>query len=164
AVQLARRARLRSIATAGAKDIQYVRSLGADEVMDYHTQRFEDEVKDVDAVLDLVGGETQMRSFKVLRPGGQLISAVSQPDQHLAKSHGVTAAFFLVEVTTERLRTIAELIDRGELKTRVGVVLPLTDARDAHTILEGRRLSPRGKIVLDVEAAGEVTAPRLKSG
>ena len=84
---------------------------------------------------------------------------MSQPDQHLAKSHGVTAAFFLVEVTTERLRTIAELIDRGELKTRVGVVLPLTDARDAHMMLEGRRLSPRGKIVLDVEAAGEVTAP-----
>ena len=159
AVQLARRARLRSIATAGAKDVEYVRSLGADEVLDYHTQRFEEEVKDADAVLDLVGGETQMRSFQVLRPGGKLISAVSQPDQDRAKSRGVTAAFFLVEVTTERLRTIADLIDRGELKTRVGVVLPLADARDAHMMLEGRRLSPRGKIVLDVEAAGEVTAP-----
>ncbi|MGY3116931.1 NADPH:quinone reductase-like Zn-dependent oxidoreductase [Bradyrhizobium sp. S3.14.4] len=63
AVQLARRARLRSIATAGAKDVEYVRSLGADEVLDYHTQRFEEKVKDADAVLDLVGGETQMRSF-----------------------------------------------------------------------------------------------------
>ena len=100
AVQLARRARLRSIATAGTKDIQYVRSLGADTVLDYHTQRFEDEVKDADAVLDLVGGDTQMRSFQVLRPGGKLISAVSKPDQHRAKDHGVTAAFFLVEVTT----------------------------------------------------------------
>ncbi len=150
AVQLARRAGLRSIATVGTKDIQYVRSLGADEVLDYHTQRFEDEVKDVDAVFDLVGGETQMRSFQVLRPGGKLISAVSQPDQQRAKQHGVTAAFFLVEVTTERLRTIAELIDRGELKACVGVVLPLTDARDAHMMLEGRLPSPRGKIVLDV--------------
>ena len=74
AVQLARRARLRSIATAGTKDIEYVRSLGADTVLDYHTQRFEDEVKNADAVLDLVGGETQMRSFLVLRPGGKLIS------------------------------------------------------------------------------------------
>jgi NADPH:quinone reductase-like Zn-dependent oxidoreductase len=160
AVQLARRAGLHSIATAGAKDIQYVRSLGADEVLDYHnTQRFEDEVKDVDAVLDLVGGETQTRSFQVLRPGGKLISAVSQPDQQRAKSHGVTAAFFLVDVTTERLRTIAELIDHGELQTRVGLLLPLTDARDAHMMLEGQRLSPKGKIVLDVEAAGEVSAP-----
>ena len=159
AVQLARRARLRSIATAGTKDIEYVRSLGADTVLDYHTQRFEDEVKDVDAVLDLVGGETQMRSFQVLRPGGKLISAVSQPDQDRAKQHGVTAAFFLVEVSAERLRTIADLIDRGELKTCVGVVLPLTDARDAHMMLEGRRSPPKGKIILNVDAAGEVTAP-----
>ena len=100
-----------------------------------------------------------MRSFQVLRPGGKLISAVSQPDQHRAKDHGVTAAFFLVEVTTERLRTIAELIDRGELKTCVGAVLPLADARDAHMMLEGRLMPPRGKIVLNVEVAGEVAAP-----
>ena len=153
AVQLARRARLRSIATAGTKDIEYVRSLGADTVLDYHTQRFEDEVKNADAVLDLVGGETQMRSFLVLRPGGKLISAVSQPDQDRAKHHGVTAAFFLVEVTTERLRTIAELIDRGELKTCIGAVLPLADARDAHLMLEGRLKPPKGKIVLNVETA-----------
>ena len=157
AVQLARRARLRSIATAGAKDIDYVRALGADKVVDYHTQRFEDEVKDADAVLDLVGGETQTRSFQVLRPGGKLISTVSQPDQDRAKHHAVAAAFFLVEVTTERLRRIAELIDRGELKTRVGAVLPLADAREAHMMLEGRRPLPRGKIILNVEAAGEVT-------
>jgi NADPH:quinone reductase-like Zn-dependent oxidoreductase len=98
-------------------------------------------------VLDLVGGETQTRSFQVLRPGGKLISTVSQPDQDSAKHHGVTAAFFLVEVNTERLRRIAELIDRGELKTRVGAVLPLADARDAHMMLEGRRPQPRGKII-----------------
>jgi NADPH:quinone reductase-like Zn-dependent oxidoreductase len=158
AVQLARRARLRSIATAGTKDIEYVRALGADKGMDYHTQRFEDEVKDVDAVFDLVGGEVQMRSFGVLRPGGKLISAVSKPDQDRAKQHGITAAFFLVDVTTERLRTIAELIDGGELKTCVGAVLPLADARDAHMMLERQLASPRGKIVLDVEAAGEATA------
>jgi NADPH:quinone reductase-like Zn-dependent oxidoreductase len=159
AVQLARRAGLRTLATAGAKDIAYVRSLGADTVLDYHTQRFEDEVRDVDAVLDLIGGETQTRSFQVLRRGGKLISAVSQPDQQRARDHGVTAAFFLVEVTTERLRTIAELIDRGELKTRVGAVLPFADARDAHLMLDGRLAAPKGKIVLDVEATDEVTAP-----
>jgi NADPH:quinone reductase-like Zn-dependent oxidoreductase len=158
AVQLARRARLRSIATAGTKDIEYVRSLGADKVLDYHTQRFEDEVKGADAVFDLVGGEVQMRSFGVLRPGGRLISAVSQPDQQRAKEHGVTAAFFVVDVTTERLRTIAELIDGGELKTCVGAVLPLADARDAHMMLERRLASPQGKIVLDVEAADEASA------
>lgn len=151
AVQLARRAHLRSIATAGTKDIDYVRSLGADKIIDYHAQRFEDEVKDADAVLDLVGNETQHRSFQVLREGGKLISAVSKPDQDLAKQHGVTAAFFLVEVTTERLRKIAELIDRGELKTHVGAVLAFSDARDAHMMLESQRPSPKGKIVMDVE-------------
>jgi NADPH:quinone reductase-like Zn-dependent oxidoreductase len=63
----------------------------------------------------------------------------------------------LVEVTTERLRRIAELIDRGELRTRVGAVLPLANAREVHMMLEGRRPLPRGKIILNVEAAGEVT-------
>ena len=93
-----------------------------------------------------------------VRPGGKLISAVSQPDQDRAKRHGVDAAFFLVEVTTERLRRIAELIDRGELKTHVGAILPLADARDAHMMLDGRRPPPKGKIILNVEASGEVTS------
>ena len=153
AVQLARRARLRSIVTVGTKDIDYVKALGADKVVDYHTQRFEDEVRDADAVLDFVGGETQTRSFGVLRRGGRLISAVSEPDQDRARHHGVTAAFFLVEVTTEHLRKIAELIDGGELKTRVGAILPLADAREAHMMLEGLRTPPKGKIILNVEAA-----------
>jgi NADPH:quinone reductase-like Zn-dependent oxidoreductase len=70
AVQLARRAHLRSVVTASTKDIDYVRGLGADKVVDYHTQRFEDQVRDADAVLDLVGGETQTRSFQILRRAG----------------------------------------------------------------------------------------------
>jgi NADPH:quinone reductase-like Zn-dependent oxidoreductase len=101
-------------------------------------------------VLDLVGGETQTRSFQVLRPGGKLISAVSKPDQDRAKQHGITAAFFLVDVTTAHLRKIATLIDAGELKTRIGAVLPLADAREAHMILDHRRAHPQGKIVLRV--------------
>src|SRR3954447_12600412 len=125
-----------------------MRELGADTVADFQTQRFEDEVRDVDAVLDLVGGETQKRSFQVLRQGGKLISAVSPPDQDLAKSHGVNAAFFLVNVTTRHLTEIADLIDRGDLRRRVGTVLSLADAREAHFILEGRRPPPKGKIVL----------------
>jgi NADPH:quinone reductase-like Zn-dependent oxidoreductase len=119
-------------------------------VVDFQTERFEDAARDVDAVLDLVGGETQNRSFEVLRPGGKLISAVSQPDQDLAKSHGVDATFFLVNVITRYLTELTDLIDRGDLRTRVGTVLPLADAREAHYILEGRRPPPKGKIVLAV--------------
>jgi NADPH:quinone reductase-like Zn-dependent oxidoreductase len=79
-----------------------VRNLGANTVIDFPTQRFEEEVRDADAVIDLVGGDTQERSFQVLRRGGKLISAVSRPDQHLAQSHRVEAAFFLVNVTSQR--------------------------------------------------------------
>ena len=151
AVQLARRAGIRSIVTAGTDDLAYVRELGADTVVDFRTERFEDAARDVDAVLDLVGGETQTRSFQVLRRGGKLVSAVSNPDQELARSHGVDATFFLVKITTEHLAELADLIDRGDLKTRVGIALPLADAREAHFMLEGRRPPPKGKIVLAVD-------------
>jgi len=148
AVQFARRAGLRTIATAATKNVQFVRDLGAERVIDYRMQRFEDEVRDADAVIDLVGGDTQERSFQVLRRGGKLISAVSAPDQQLAQSHGVDAEFFLVNVKNQSLAEIAGLIDRGELKTHVGTVLPLTEAREAHLMLEGARPHPNGKIVL----------------
>jgi NADPH:quinone reductase-like Zn-dependent oxidoreductase len=153
AVQLAHRADVRIIATAATDDIAFVHNLGADTVIDFKTQRFEEEVRDADAVIDLVGGETQERSFQVLRRGGKLISAVSRPDQHLAQSHGVEAAFFLVNVTSQYLAEIANLIDGGTLRTRVGAVLPLADAREAHFMLEGVRPHPKGKIVLTVGAS-----------
>lgn len=152
AVQLARRAGLRIIATAAKGDIPFLLDLGADAVIDFHTQRFEELVPEADAVIDLVGGETQQRSFQVLRRGGKLISAVSNPDQHLAHTYGVEAAFFLVNVTSQYLGEIAGLIDRGELKTRVGAVLPLSDARQAHLMLERVRPQPKGKIVLAIIA------------
>jgi NADPH:quinone reductase-like Zn-dependent oxidoreductase len=76
---------------------------------------------------------------------------VSQPDQDLATSHGVDAAFFLVNVTTRHLTEIAGLIDSGELRTRVGTAIPLADAHEAHLMLEGIRPMPKGKIVLAVD-------------
>lgn len=153
AVQLARHAGVQTIASASAGDISVVRSLGANAVIDYRTQRFEKEVRDADAVIDLVGGETQSRSFEVLRRGGKLISAVSRPDQDLARRYGVEAAFFLVNVTSQYLTEIARLIDGGQLRTKVGAVLPLADAREAHLMLEHVRPQPKGKIVLDVGAS-----------
>lgn len=115
AVQLARRAGARIFATAAAEDTSFVRELGADTVIDFQAERFEDVVREADVVLDLVGGETQRRSFKVLRSGGKLISAVSHPDNELAKEHSISAAFFLVKVTSEHLVEITKLIDSGGL-------------------------------------------------
>jgi NADPH:quinone reductase-like Zn-dependent oxidoreductase len=153
AVQLARRAGVQTIATVARDDISFVRNLGANTVIDYRTQRFEEEVRDADAVIDLVGGETQSRSFQVLRRGGKLISAVSHPDQDLANRHGVEATFFLVNVTRQYLTEIAHLFDSGKLRTNVGAVLRLAEAREAHFMLERMRPQPKGKIVLAVGAS-----------
>jgi NADPH:quinone reductase-like Zn-dependent oxidoreductase len=153
AVQLARRAGLRVIATVGAADVAFVRELGADTVIDFKAQRFESQVREVDAVIDLVGAETQTRSFQVLRRGGKLISAVSVPDRQLAERHGIDAAFFLVDVSTQALTQIAGLLDKGELRARVGEVLPFADARKAHLMLDDVLPRPKGKIVLAVAGA-----------
>lgn len=150
AVQLARWAGLRVIATASGRNLAFVRGLGADIPVDYRADRFEDTAHGVDAVIDLVGGVTQARSFAVLRRGGILISAASAPDPALAERYGVRAGFFRPAVTAQRLADIAHLFDQGRLATQVGAVLPLAAARMAHEMLEGTRPRPRGKIVLRV--------------
>ena len=149
AVQMSKRAGAIVIATASAKDLAYVRSLGADGVIDHRATRFEERVKNLDAVLDTVGGETLDRSYGVLKRGGILVSAAAHPSDEKAGVYGVRALFFLVQVTTERLRKIAGLIDAGELKTEVGEVLWLNEARLAHEMLEGAP-HRRGKIVIKV--------------
>jgi NADPH:quinone reductase-like Zn-dependent oxidoreductase len=146
AVQFAARAGLEVIATAGASDTAYARSLGAGTVIDYRTDRFEEIAPKVDIVLDMVGGETAARSLRIIRSGGILVSAVSQPPAH---AEDIRAVFFLVEVTTERLDRITRLFDDRALRPRVGSVLPLAQARDAHDMLAGAPHQP-GKIVLAV--------------
>ena len=150
AVQLAVRAKLRVISTAATEDLAYVKSLGAHVVIDFSQERFEDHVTDVDAVIDLVGGETQKRSFSVIRKGGVLVSTVSQPDQTIATASGIKAMFFLVNVTSSELIDIAAAVDVGELRTKVGEVLALEEAVKAHMMLEGRIKGRKGKIVLRV--------------
>jgi NADPH:quinone reductase-like Zn-dependent oxidoreductase len=155
AIQFAKKAGARVITTASADDAAYVRTLGADVVIDYNNERFEDIAKDVDAVIDLVGGDTQTRSFTVLKKGGWLISAVSAPDQEAAKQYGVTAMFFLVDVTSTVLSAIAKQIDAGGITTKVGPVYQLNDVREVHEILEGKRPRPGGKIVIAMSPQSE---------
>lgn len=137
AVQLAREAKLNVIAAAAANGIDYVRSLGANTVLDYHGARFEDSAHAVDIVIDTVGGTTRERSFRVLKPGGILVSVVSPVSEETAKKYGVKAVFFYVEVTTDRLKHITELFDSGKLVPSVRTVLPLSQARTAHDMLAG---------------------------
>jgi NADPH:quinone reductase-like Zn-dependent oxidoreductase len=151
AVQMANQSGLRVVATAASADREYVRRLGAEKVVDYRSERFEESVSGVDVVLDTVGGDTQQRSLRVLKPGGILVSVVTPVPEATQKRYGIRAAFFYVDVTTARLNKITEMFDSGRLVADVGTVLPLEEARAAHEMLGGAP-HKRGKIVLSVAA------------
>jgi len=147
AVQLAARSGIHVIATAGSKDLDYVRSLRAETVVDYRSDKLDYAAWSVDAVLDLVGGKTREEAARALKPGGILVSVVSADP--VSTRSDVRSVFFYVEVTTARLHSISELLDAGKLSTDVGTVLPLGQARVAHEMLAGAPHA-RGKIVLRV--------------
>ena len=150
AVQLALRAGAHVIGTGTAQGALYAKSLGAQQVIDIEGADFTRLVAPVDIVIDTVGGQVQTRSLSVLTSGGILVSSVSQPNAEEANASGVRARFILVDVTSAALTRIAELLDAGELRTRLGPVLPLAEARNAHEMLEGLRPRLPGKIVLSV--------------
>jgi NADPH:quinone reductase-like Zn-dependent oxidoreductase len=151
AAQLSKQAGLHVVATAASADLDYVRALGAERVLDYKKERFEDSVTGVDVVLDTVGGDTQQRSLRALKPNRILVSVVSPVPETTQKQYGVRAAYFYVDVTTARLNKITELFDSGKLVTDIGTVLTLEEARVAHEMLGGAT-HKRGKIVLSIAA------------
>jgi NADPH:quinone reductase-like Zn-dependent oxidoreductase len=150
AVQLAVAAGAYVIGTDVGRSAAYVRSLGAERVIDVTEERFEQVLEPVDVVIDTVGGEVLGRSLSTLRRGGTLISSASQPDAADVHRYEVDARFMLVDVTRAALEQVAELVDAGTLQVRLGPVLPLADARIAHEMLEGQRPREPGKIVLSV--------------
>jgi len=147
AVQLAAHAGLHVVSVVGTKDVAHARALGSETVLDYQAGRFEDAADSVDLVLDPVGGETRERSLNLLKTGGVLVSAVSADP--LPKRSDVRSVFFYVEVTSERLIAVSQLLDPGPLTTQVGSVLPLEEIHTAHKMLAGAP-HKRGKIVLQV--------------
>ncbi|HUA01009.1 MAG TPA: NADP-dependent oxidoreductase [Candidatus Aquilonibacter sp.] len=149
AIQMARNAGLHVIATASSGDVDFVRGLGAGQVIDYQSVRFEHAVQPVDIVVDTIGGEVRERSLRVLVPDGILVSVASPIPPDIAQRFGSRAIFFLVQVTTNRLDAISALFDSGELTPHVGTVLPLDQARTAHEMLAGLPHA-RGKIVLQL--------------
>ena len=150
AVQLARWRGARVVATASARDMELVRSLGADEVIDYHAARFEDVARDIDVVLDSIGGETRERSWGVLRKGGVLVTLVSPIPPGVAEQHGVRGVFFVVSGNRGQLEQIAALVDTGKLKPVISEVVPLARGREAFQ--QGAAGHAPGKIVLQVAA------------
>ena len=149
AIQLARRAGARVIATASASNHELLRRLGADVLVDYRTADFAAGLRDVDVVLDTIGGQTRERSWPVLRSGGILVAiAMPPPDAAAAQEHGVRTAMATVVPNGERLAGIARLIDAGELEVVIDSEFPLAQAADAHRRIEQGHA--RGKIILRV--------------
>lgn len=149
AVQLAKGRGARVIATASAANHDYLRALGADQVIDYRSQRFE-EAGPVDVVFDTVGGETQERSWSVVKPGGALVSIVAPPSEDAGRKANARALFTFVQPNAPQLREIAALIDAGKVKVTVEARYPLADAVEA--LERVRQGHTRGKIVLEVAA------------
>jgi len=147
AVQLAAQAGLTVFATASSEDADYVRGLGAALVVDYKTASLADVVPLVDIVLDMVGGSSRDASLPTIKPGGILVSIVS--DITPTPAPNIRGIFFLVEVTSQRLRRLTELFDSGRLRANVGTDLPLEAVRLSHEMLGGAP-HRRGKIVLRV--------------
>ena len=147
AVQMARRRGAHVTATASSGNLDFVRALGADVVIDYHAARFEDVVCDMDVIFDGVGGETLERSWKILKSTGKLVSIVGET-ANAPLSQRSRDAFMLVRADGQQLADIARRIDAGELRVFVEATYPLAEARDAYARAERGKM--RGKIALSI--------------
>jgi NADPH:quinone reductase-like Zn-dependent oxidoreductase len=149
AVQLAKNVGAYVAATASSADADYVRELGADIFINYENEDFNKKLSGYDAVFDTVGGDNTTKAYEVLRPGGILVSMVSQPDEELTKKHNVTFISEQTNVTKEVLQEIAKLIDEGSLKFRLDKVFELDEAAEA---LEYQKTAhPKGKVVIQIK-------------
>jgi len=153
AIQIARAHGARVIATSSEANLDLLRDLGADEVIDYHAARFEDGLSDVDIVLDTVGGDTQDRSWAVLKPGGMQVTLLfpTPASAEMSAAHNARSAMVGTRADGAQLEKIAFLIDNATIKPVVGTVLPLSEVSHALELSQTRHA--RGKIVLHVSNA-----------
>ena len=148
AIQIAKSIGAHIIATASGANLDLLRQLGADEVIDYTQQRFEDHVQDVDVVLDTVGGDTLQRSFGLLKKNGRLVSLVEMPSPETAAAHHVTASMAQANTDGALLREASVMANSGTIRPVVSTILPLAEIQQAHALSES--LHARGKIILQV--------------
>ena len=148
AIQLAKQRGAHVATTVSTNDNNFANELGADEVIDYKTQKFEDVVQDYDAVFDTVGGDTYRRSFKVVKKGGTIVSMLEQPDQQLMEQFGVKANSQFTQVNSERLARVAQWVDENNIRVNVDKSFPLEEAAKALDYLKD--VHPRGKVVLAI--------------
>jgi NADPH:quinone reductase-like Zn-dependent oxidoreductase len=149
AIQFAKAKGARVFTTVATDHVEFARGLGADVVIDYKTERFEDRAKDLDMVFDLIDGETRERSWKLLKSGGVLVSTLSEPSQETASRHGVRALRYTVEANGRELTEIADLVASGKVKPNVQKTFRLEEASQAMLAVEHG--GSVGKIVLSLE-------------
>jgi alcohol dehydrogenase len=149
AIQLARHLGAHVTTTVNTNDKEFVQQLGADQVIDYKTEDFEDILHDYDAVFDTVGGDTYKRSFKVLKKGsGIIVSMLEQPSSELMNQFGIKALFLLSQVNRQRLAKLAQWVDQNNIKVNVDKTFSLDEASRALDYQKDEH--PRGKVVLTV--------------
>jgi NADPH:quinone reductase-like Zn-dependent oxidoreductase len=148
ASQIAKNSGARVIGTATGDDIQYLKSIGIDEVIDYKRERFEDKVQDLDAVVDLVAGDTLARSYGIVKRGGVLVTTVGTIDENKAKSAGIRAERIVMKRNSADLAELVNLVAKGVVKPRMDQTLSLNQAKEAQQLSE--RGKTVGKVVLKV--------------
>jgi alcohol dehydrogenase len=148
-IQLAKHLGAFVATTVSTDDKQFVQEVGADQVIDYKTENFEDIVHDYDAVFDTVGGDAYKRSFKVLKKGrGMIVSTLEQPNSQLMNQYEIKAVFLFSQVNRQRLTKLAEWVDQNNIKVNIDKTFSLDEAAKALDYQkEGR---PRGKLVLTI--------------
>jgi NADPH:quinone reductase-like Zn-dependent oxidoreductase len=148
AVQIAKAKGAFVAATCAGNDMDFVRQLGADQVIDYKTGKFEDDVKDMDLVFDLIGGDTLARSFDVLKDGGALISTLEEPDQDKAREKNLRASHYMTGADYGELAEIGGLLLSGKVRPHIAATFPMAEIAHAENLLDKGHV--RGKIVLTV--------------
>jgi len=134
--------------TASSDDKEFVQNLGADEVIDYKSQDFEELVHDYDAVYDTVGGQTYTKSFKVLKKCGIIVSMLEPPNSDLMEKFGVKAIFQLTQVNKDRLTQLAKWIDKNNIKIHVDKTFSLDETAKALDYVKD--VHPRGKVIIKI--------------
>jgi alcohol dehydrogenase len=149
AIQIAKTLGAYVATTVSAENTEFVKSLGADEVINYKKQDFSTAVSNYDAVFDTVGGETYSKSYQVLKAGGIIVSMNEKPDEELIKKYNVKVIGQGTKTTTDKLSKIAQFVDEGKLKVEVDKVFPLDDAAEALAYIQNSK--HRGKVVIKVK-------------
>ena len=147
-IQLAKNLGAYVTTTANSDDKQFVQNIGADKVIDYKAQSFEELLNDYDAVFDTIGGETYTKSFKVLKKDGIIVSMLEHPNSELMQHFGVKAIFQFTQVNNDRLARLAQWVDKNNIKINIDKTFTLDEAAKALDYVKD--VHPRGKIVLEL--------------